>query len=565
MPIDLETVETQHKLDALMEFEIAVLYWIKQNLQFSTLDSWVVVLNDKRVYLLPGLVTAGSLIYFKKAKGLYYVLTAAAAVLLTDFLVHEVLKPMFARPRPCHDLEFLKPLIYCSNSYSFPSSQGANLFAFATITACYFRRAAVPVFLFALAGCFSKLYQGVHYPSDVLVGMVVGTVMAFSIYKIAPKNWNLASEVLPLNGPGWNIRRILLVRLSSLGDVVHTLPALRALRQAFPDAHITWVVEEKFSAVLDGNPDLDEVLVVRTREWRKNLTPATLKEMRSFYRELRGRNFDLAIDIQGLIKTGVLAALSGAPLRVGFDRTDCREQWNALFTNIKVPAVGRTIHVVDKNLSMIRALGAQDLSQEFVVRIPQAAQNQAQEFFDKHPDLGARPVVVLHSGVGYKTKQWELERFAQLGDRISSELGASILLTWGPGEKDKVDRLSSHMTQPHWVAPPSSLHQSMALFDRASLFVGGDTGTLHLCVALGIPTVSLFGPTDPVYNGPYGSPHQVIVKKLHCSFCYKRTCPTHNECMDGITVDEVFETVRTCLNGSSHPAPPRTQNRIKVD
>lgn len=565
MPIDLETVETKTNLDTLMEFEIAVLYWIRENLQFPALDAFVIAMNDKQIYLLPGLAAAFSLIYIKKGKGLYYIGATLVAVLVTDFLVHQVLKPLFARPRPCHDLEFLVSLVTCSRSYSLPSSQAANLFAFATVTACFFRRSAILVFSFALGGCISKLYQGVHYPSDLLLGMIVGTGMGFFFYKLSPQDWDLSREVLPLNGPNWNIQRILLVRLSSLGDVIHTLPALRTLRQAFPNARITWVVEDKFKDVLHANPDLDEVLVVRTRDWRKQPNLATLKEVKAFYRELRGRNFDLAIDIQGLIKTGVLAALSGAPLRVGFHRRDCREQWNALFTNIKVPEIGRGTHVVEKNLSMIRALGASETSHEFPVRIPEQAENRAQSFIQNHPELGQRPIVVLHSGVGYKTKQWDLDRFARLGDRIYTELGANVLLTWGPGEQDKVGRLSRQMQHPHWVAPPSSLHESMALFNKACLFVGGDTGTLHLCVALGIPTVSLFGPTDPVYNGPFGTTHQVIVKKLHCSFCYKRTCPTHNECMDGITVDEVFETVRTRLNGSAHPEASRNQTQLKTD
>lgn len=565
MPIDFETIETQPAVDGLMEFEIAVLYWFQQNLQFPTLDHLVVTFNDKGIYLLPALVASLGLIYTRKGKAVYYLLTVVIAVLLADFLVHQILKPLFARPRPCHNLDFLRPLVYCSRSYSFPSSQTTNLFAFATVTACFFHRSAPYVFLFALLGGLSKLYQGVHYPSDVLVGMALGTAMGILFYKAAPKNWDITAEVLPLKGKNWPIRRILLIRLSSLGDVIYTLPALRTLRQTFPNAHITWVVEDKFKDVLQGNPDLNEILVARTRDWRKRPGLKTLEEIWTFFRELRRRRFDLALDIQGLIKTGVIAGFSGAPLKVGFDRRDCREKLNALFTNVKVPFIGRQTHVVEKNLAMIRALGAEIPSHEFVVQVPGSAEEQAQKFLTAHPDLAQRPIVVLHSGVGYQTKQWALDRFARLGDRISEELGANVLLTWGPGEQEKVQRLSSLMKHKHWVAPPCTLHQTMALFRKASLFVGGDTGTLHLCVAMDIPTVSLFGPTDPVYNGPFGSPHTVIVKKLHCSFCYKKTCPTHNECMDGITVDEVFEAVATRMNGKACPAPSRTQKKIKVD
>jgi ADP-heptose:LPS heptosyltransferase len=146
------------------------------------------------------------------------------------------------------------------------------------------------------------------------------------------------------------------------------------------------------------------------------------------------------------------------------------------------------------------------------------------------------------------TKQWDLARFAQLGDRISGDFGYNILLAWGPGEEEKIKFIASRMTRRHWIAPPTSVHQSIALFRNISLFISCDTGPLHLCSVMGIPTVSIFGPTDPVRNGPFGTNHEVVFKKQTCSFCYKRQCPLNNECMDEVTVEDVFQAVKKSIS-----------------
>ena len=139
----------------------------------------------------------------------------------------------------------------------------------------------------------------------------------------------------------------------------------------------------------------------------------------------------------------------------------------------------------------------------------------------------------------------ELDRFAELADRIAKELGYSIMLTWGPGEEFKVQQISTHMQQQNWIAPPTSILESIALYKRMALLVSCDSGPLHLGAAVGIPTVSIFGPTDPVRNGAYSINHASVYKVLSCSFCWKKTCPLGTkECMNQVTVDEVFETVK---------------------
>ena len=346
-------------------------------------------------------------------------------------------------------------------------------------------------------------------------------------------------------------KKFLLVKLSSLGDVVHTLPVLRALRTAFPKAFIAWIVEEKSQDVLYKNPDLDELIVVRTKHWRRNWNLDSLREIREVYTRLKRHRFDYVFDFQGLIKSGVFAYLSGAPNRLGFHRKDCRERLNTLFINHNAPYSGKNIHVIDKNLCLLKMVekegGIADIPKEFPLAVPQEANEYIKEYLMNNPELTGKPIVGINPGVGFKTKQWDLKRFAELADRISLEMGFNILLTWGPGEEEKINQITKAMTQRAWPAPPTSIHQSTALYRQLSLFVSCDTGPLHLCAALGIPTVSIFGPTDPVRNGAYGDIHEVVCKKLPCSFCYKRRCPTQNECMDQVTVDDLFEQVKKSI------------------
>lgn len=343
-------------------------------------------------------------------------------------------------------------------------------------------------------------------------------------------------------------KNFLIVKLSSLGDVIHSLPVLRTLRENFPKSFIAWVVEEKCQDVLYNNPDLDELIVLRTKYWRRNWSGQSLVEVFKAVRTIRQRRFDVVFDLQGLAKSGLIARLSGAPERIGFHRRDCRERLNTWFTNRKAPYVGKGVHVIDKNLALLLRVGVTDFVKAFPLAIPTASHEYIAAYLESNKDLLSNPIAVINPGVGFKTKQWSLGRFAELGDRIASELGYNILLTWGPGEEKKIESIAAQMQERHWIAPPTSIHQSIALFSHISLFVSCDTGPLHLCSVMGIPTVSIFGPTDPVRNGPVGLNHEVVYKTLPCSFCYKRQCPTQNECMEEVTVEDVFQAVKKSVS-----------------
>ena len=189
-------------------------------------------------------------------------------------------------------------------------------------------------------------------------------------------------------------KKFLLIKVSSLGDVVHALPALATLRANHPSATIAWLVEEPYKDLLYNNPDLDEIIVIRTRHWRKNWTLQTLAEIRESVALLRQRKFDVALDLQGLIKTGLIAFLSGARLRLGLNRKNCREPLNALFANKKASFVDKGSHVVDIYLNLIRlAGGTEPVPPPHRLEVPEETKAKVDVFFQENPGLSAKPIV----------------------------------------------------------------------------------------------------------------------------------------------------------------------------
>ena len=340
-------------------------------------------------------------------------------------------------------------------------------------------------------------------------------------------------------------KKFLIIKLSALGDIVHTLPVCRTLRQEYPDAFIAWMIEERYQELLFNNPDIDEVIPIRTKIWRKNWNSKTLSEILQIIKNHRHKKFDVVFDLHGLLKSAVIAMLSGAIIKAGFHRKNCKEKISALFTNKKGPYIAGGIHVVDMYLTLVQStLGIKNEVKQFP--LPETQEKKVDDFFQSHPELTSKPIIGINPGAGFESKLWELERFAQLADRITDELDCNILLTWGPGEEDKVQQIATTMKQKSWVAPPTTLQESITLYKHLKQLVSCDSGPLHLCAALDIPTVSIFGPTDPVRNGAYGLNHETVYKMLSCSFCWKRKCPLGTkECMKQVTVDEVFEAVRS--------------------
>jgi len=308
--------------------------------------------------------------------------------------------------------------------------------------------------------------------------------------------------------------KIALVKLSSLGDVVHALPVAATLRARLPEARITWIVERREAAVLAGHPALERVITVDTRRWRRSLALTALagnaREVLAVRREFGAARFDVALDLQGLIKSGVLIGLTRAPLRIGFGAGWCRERLSVLATNRRVTPPAQARHVVDQYLSLVEALGIKDRVLEFRLPSDPAAETRLDEFF---AGAGLKPgnrVAVLNPGAGRAEKRWPLEHFRALAGALVAEGRARVIVVWGPGE-EAVARAIASAGGPHvFLAPPTDLLALIALLRRASVVVAADTGPLHLAAALGTPCVGLYGPTRAERNGPYGAGHRAF-------------------------------------------------------
>ncbi len=330
-----------------------------------------------------------------------------------------------------------------------------------------------------------------------------------------------------------DFKRILIVKLSSIGDVVHALPALSALRTEFPKSHIAWVVKKQIADIIIGHPYLDEVIIY--------------EGIRKTAKKLRSLKFDLAIDLQGLFRSGFLTFSSGAKVRLGFSRANSREL-NYLFLNQRVTPGEEDRHIIDKNLSLLRPLGIEVREREFIISISHENKEYVTNFLKKQGITSSDILIALNSRARWPSKLWPEKRWAELADRLIEELKVKAILLWGPGEKDFVDNIVKRMKGVPIISCKTSLKELAYLISKCRLFIGGESGPLHIACALNIPTIALIGPTDSIRNGPYGEGHIVIEKDLPCRGCWRRQCK-RLDCMKLITVDEVFSAVERQLWG----------------
>lgn len=322
------------------------------------------------------------------------------------------------------------------------------------------------------------------------------------------------TEPLPLDRLG-RPPRILLIRTSALGDVVHCLPTLGALTREHPQASLAWVVEAPFAPVLSGHPALDRVIRVRLREWRdRPFRPRTLKEIGRFLREMRSFRPDVALDLMGNHKAGVVARLSGARWRVGARRSDRREPSSALWIN---RAVGlRGDHVVERTATLLRALGLRDPELGF----DPSAIGETDEP-EAGPKAASAPILV-QPGAGWANKEYPPERWGRIAATIAAETDRPVGVLAGPGEVPLADRVVSSSGGRARRLSPRGIEELIATLRRARLVLGGDTGPVHLAHALGVPVLALHGPTSPNRHGPWRARERALWKKLPCSFCYRR-------------------------------------------
>ena len=337
--------------------------------------------------------------------------------------------------------------------------------------------------------------------------------------------------------------KILIIKLSAIGDVVQTLPALEAIKKTHPKGEITWVVEEAAAGILEGHPLIHRLLISRRKSWIRMLkNPLTfftgMKRIIVFLRELRSTRYDIAIDFQGLLKSGMLIGLARAQRKIGFDRT---REFSYLFLNEKLPPYEKEKHALERYLEVARYLGAVNPSPTCELPIEREVSLMKQRIKGVRQDV--RPLIVINPVARWRTKLWSEQKFAELADRLIQEKNALIIFTGSSDDRAVIARIVSMMKQEaeNW-AGETTLKELAALASLSNLFITTDTGPMHLAAAAGAKVLALFGPTAPWRTGPYGESHIVVRKGLECSPCFQRKCGDV-QCMDAITVEEVMRQI----------------------
>ena len=336
-------------------------------------------------------------------------------------------------------------------------------------------------------------------------------------------------------------QRFLIVRLSSIGDIVHALPAAAALGETYPHAEIDWVVESRHAVLLEGNPYLRRVVKLDTLGWRGRLFSAvTAEEIIRGVLALREREYAAALDFQGLWKSAAIAWLSWARERLGFAEYWLREPGAAVFYTKRISPRNRK-HVIETNLALVEHLGAQPGGWQFP--LPHSAEDDAYVEAQLQ-DLGAEDFVVVNPGGGWRSKCWAPENYSALVRLLAEKYPWHILLTGSKNEETLISEILRQAGESRARYLPTTLVQSIALFRRARLFVGGDTGPLHLAAAVGTPIVAIYGPTDPSRNGPFSAADITLWNRGPINHTRRGVNPDY---VRGISVESVMAAIEERL------------------
>ena len=325
---------------------------------------------------------------------------------------------------------------------------------------------------------------------------------------------------------------ILIVRLGALGDVVHAVPAAAALRKAFPAAGIDWLVDARHRAIVDLVTTVDRAIPLES---------PTLAGWTAVLRVLRRTSYDVAIDLQGLMKSAVLARASGAARVVGFSIWHLREKTARPFYSDAHDAEGG--HVIRKNLRLLRALDVEDDEIRFpLADVPSPALDTLRERIP-----AGRRFALINAGAAWPNKRWPPGRFGEVAAFLDDACGLTPVVLWGPGEQGLADAVIAASSNTAIAAPSTGVADLVALTRASALVISGDTGPLHIATAVGTPTVSIFGPTDPDRNGPHAPGDLVVSRFETCGCHYDRRCHEPVWCLGAVTVAEVCAAVQRRL------------------
>ncbi len=337
--------------------------------------------------------------------------------------------------------------------------------------------------------------------------------------------------------------RVCLIKPSSLGDVVHALPVLSSLRDHWPDAHLAWVVNRGLRGLLDGHPALDEVIPFDRS--KVGLKPAGLAAIGRFLLDLRRRRFDLVIDLQGLLRSGIMARATGAAVRVGLD--SAREGSRHCYTH-RIASPGPETHAVERLLDVAEAFGADVSKPRF--HVPISVEDSA--WASMATQALPRPRLAINVGARWLTKRWPPARFAAVARRAVEERGAGLILVGAPEDRPLVDELKAALgpITSLDLCGRTTLPQLAAIASEVDVFLSNDTGPLHLAAATGVKTVGVYTCTSPVRTGPYGLNSLAVRSCVWCAPSYVKNC-SRLECMTELTPEKVWFAVASQLEGGS--------------
>lgn len=370
--------------------------------------------------------------------------------------------------------------------------------------------------------------------------------------------------------PSRQFERILLIKPSALGDVVHTLPVLVKLRARYPDARIDWLITPENADLVRHHPDLSGTILFPRKayshfgqNWSATMGPFRLLSA------IRRNRYDLVIDLHGQFRSAVFTLVSGAPVRIGFDRprgqteaegggrppggsgqhgwTGAREGSWIVYTH-RIPIPTLDVHAVDRYLWLAPMLGLDDRPPDFAIHLPPLATRTIEELLRSH-GLGGKPLAVLVPGTIWETKHWPVAGFAQVGRHLI-ESGHEVVIAGTTRDRPRSQAIIAACPGAHDLSGQTTVAGLVALIRRAAICVTNDSGSMHVAVAVGSPVVSVFGPTNPIWIGPYGRPHAVVRVDLPCAPCYlreMRSCPNNHICMQNVTATMVIERVKWVL------------------
>jgi len=344
---------------------------------------------------------------------------------------------------------------------------------------------------------------------------------------------------------------ILIVKLSAIGDVIHTLPALNAVRNYYPDANITWLVEEDAAPLVQGHKALDRVIVSKRKRWLKALQNSsflnTVREVCGFIKALRDTRYDMIFDFQALLKSGILIALARGRRKIGFGKGLEHMEHSYIFLNERIPAVDMEIHALSRGMMLLNAVGIPFNEVDYKLPMSDRDRKKIDELMKQHGIKGVKSLIAINPVAKWETKLWPNKKFAELADMLVDRYDMKIVFTGGIKDYSIIQTITSSMKgRAINFAGKTTLTELAALYEKAALVISTDTGPMHLAAATGTPVVALFGPTAPWRTGPYGTGHQIIKAELECSPCFKRRCET-TDCMYRISVDQVLKGVQKVL------------------